>query len=105
MLAQIGRGYYAAAYDVDLIDIQIQRLFNTASSVILANVNIDALKWMDSVELYPNHIPDLSSGCPLIISGRYLGDFPDSVKASGVFAGYEQFHSGFESENIEGHPS
>ncbi|XP_057505337.1 uncharacterized protein LOC130788606 isoform X1 [Actinidia eriantha] len=91
MLAQIGRGYYDAAYDVDLIDFQIQRLFNIASSIILANINIDALECLDSLELYPNYIPDLSSGCPLIVSGRYLGDFPDYVKASGVLPNMSNF--------------
>ncbi|KAA8540232.1 hypothetical protein F0562_024205 [Nyssa sinensis] len=91
MLAQIGRGYYDTAYDIDSIDIQMQRLLNTASSVILANITIEALEHLDSVELYPFHIPDLLSGSPLILSGRYHGDLPDSVKACGTLADMSDF--------------
>ncbi|KAF5931737.1 hypothetical protein HYC85_027908 [Camellia sinensis] len=91
MLAQIGRGYYDAAFAVDSVNFQIQRLFNAASSVILANITIDALECLDSLELYPNLIPDLSSGSPLIVSGRYHGNFPDSVKASGLLPDMSNF--------------
>uniref|UniRef100_A0A5B6Z9T2 Putative inter-alpha-trypsin inhibitor heavy chain H3 isoform X1 n=1 Tax=Davidia involucrata TaxID=16924 RepID=A0A5B6Z9T2_DAVIN len=91
MLAQIGRGYYDAAYDVDSINFQMQRLLNTASSVILANITIDALEQLDSVELYPFQIPDLLSGSPLIISGRYHGDLPNSLKVSGTLADMSNF--------------
>ncbi|KAI8544709.1 hypothetical protein RHMOL_Rhmol08G0316800 [Rhododendron molle] len=91
MLAHIGRGYYGASYDVDSINLQIQTLFNTASAVILANINVDAFECLDSLELYPNHIPDLSSGNPLILSGRYHGNFPDSCKASGILPDMSNF--------------
>ncbi|KAH7865192.1 hypothetical protein Vadar_003383 [Vaccinium darrowii] len=91
MLAEIGRGYYDAAYDVDSINLQIQRLFNTASSSILANISIDAFECLDSLELYPNSIPDLSSESPLIVSGRFHGNFPESCKASGVLPDMSNF--------------
>ncbi|XP_058227317.1 uncharacterized protein LOC131335816 [Rhododendron vialii] len=91
MLAHIGRGYYSASYDVDSINLQIQTLFNTASAVILANIGIDAFECLDSLEIYPNHIPDLSSGSPLIVSGRYHGNFPDSCKASGILPDMSNF--------------
>ena len=38
------------------------------------------------MQLYPSLIPDLVSGCPLVVSGRYNGKFPDSVKAEGILA-------------------
>ncbi|KAL6335238.1 hypothetical protein AAG906_029472 [Vitis piasezkii] len=91
MLAQIGRGYYDAAYDADSIAFHMQRLFTKASSVILANITIETLEHLDSLELFPFHIPDLSSGSPLIISGRYHGEFPDSLKASGSLADMSNF--------------
>ncbi|CAK9150109.1 unnamed protein product [Ilex paraguariensis] len=91
MLAQIGRGYYDAAFDVDSISSQMQRLFNSASSIILASIAIDALEHLDSLELYPIHLPDLLSGSPLIISGRYCGNIPNSVKASGTLADLSNF--------------
>ncbi|XP_021828452.1 inter alpha-trypsin inhibitor, heavy chain 4 [Prunus avium] len=91
MLAQIGRGYYDTAYDADSIDYKMQRLFTSASSVILANINIDTLECLDSLELFPSHIPDLSSGSPFIISGRYEGSFADSIKVRGTLADMSNF--------------
>ncbi|KAE7999033.1 hypothetical protein FH972_003518 [Carpinus fangiana] len=91
MLAHVGRGHYHAAYDADTIDFQIQRLFASASSVIFANIKMDALEHLDSLELFPSHIPDLSSGSPLIVSGRYDGNFPGCVKISGTLADMSNF--------------
>ncbi|KAJ6963264.1 inter-alpha-trypsin inhibitor heavy chain H3-like [Populus alba x Populus x berolinensis] len=91
MLAQIGRGHFDTAYDADSVDFRMQRLFATASSIILANITVDALESLDSLELLPFCIPDLSCGCPLIISGRYSGNFPDSVKLSGILADMRKF--------------
>ncbi|KAJ7951491.1 putative Inter-alpha-trypsin inhibitor heavy chain-related [Quillaja saponaria] len=61
MLAQIGRGHYDAAYDADSICFRMQQLFTTASSVIVANITMDASEDLDSLELFPIHIPDISS--------------------------------------------
>lgn len=44
-----------------------------------------------SLQLYPCKIPDLSSECPLVISGRYDGSFPDSIKVSGTLADMSNF--------------
>ncbi|KAJ9190418.1 hypothetical protein P3X46_001624 [Hevea brasiliensis] len=91
MLAQIGRGYFDSAYDADSVDFRMQRLFSTASSVILANVTVGALEHFDSLELLPFRIPDLSCGSPLVVSGRYTGNFPDSVKINGTLADMSNF--------------
>ncbi|GAY37643.1 hypothetical protein CUMW_030610 [Citrus unshiu] len=81
MLAMISRGYYGAAYDLDSIEIQMQKLFTRGFSSVLANIAIDTLKDLDEFEMYPSRIPDLSSESPLIVSGRYQGKFPDTLKA------------------------
>ncbi|CAI9760533.1 unnamed protein product [Fraxinus pennsylvanica] len=86
MLAEIGRGYYDAAFDMDSINLRMERFINNASSVILSDITIDALKHLDSLELYPLHLPDLLSGSPLYVLGRYCGNFPDSVRVSGTLA-------------------
>ncbi|KAL4584423.1 hypothetical protein LXL04_009024 [Taraxacum kok-saghyz] len=85
MLANMGRGCYDSAYDVDSISDRLPRLLNNASSHVLANITIDALETLESHELYPFRIPDLY-GAPLIISGRYHGNFPDTIKARGFKA-------------------
>lgn len=35
-------------------------------------------------QIYPSQIPDLSSGSPLIVSGRFSGKFPELARVSGV---------------------
>ncbi|CAL0317955.1 unnamed protein product [Lupinus luteus] len=91
MLAQIGRGHYDAAHDLDSIDFRMQRLFNTASSVIVADITIESLEDLELQVLFPNHIPDLSLGSLFIISGRCDGTFPESVKVTGTLADMTNF--------------
>ncbi|XP_010537629.1 PREDICTED: uncharacterized protein LOC104812256 [Tarenaya hassleriana] len=86
MLARIGKGYYDAALDTDSIEHRMKRLFETSSSTIVANTTLDALKLLGSVEMFPSHIPDLTMGDPLIVWGRYKGQFPDSVEVRGTLA-------------------
>ncbi|KAJ0537213.1 putative von Willebrand factor, type A, von Willebrand factor A-like domain superfamily [Helianthus annuus] len=85
MLAHMGRGCYDAAYDVDSISERLPRMFNNALSPVLTNITLDALQNLDSTELYPFRIPDLF-GSPLVVSGRYHGNFPDIVTARGIRA-------------------
>ncbi|KAF8388713.1 hypothetical protein HHK36_025393 [Tetracentron sinense] len=104
LLALIGRGYYDAAYDADSIDVGMERLFATASSAILANITIDALEHLDALEVYPFHIPDLLSGSPLTVSGRYQGTFPDSLKARGILADMSNFALDLKVQNAKDIP-
>lgn len=41
--------------------------------------------------MYPSRIPDLSVNSPLLVSGRYQGDFPDTLKAKGVLGDLSNF--------------
>ncbi|KAM1174027.1 hypothetical protein ACFX13_027284 [Malus domestica] len=84
MLAMIGRGQYDAAYDIDLVEYRMQNLFTRASSVILSNIAVETLDDLDDVEVFPSHIPDLSSESPLTVSGRFRGKFPSTLKVKGL---------------------
>ncbi|CAO2823146.1 unnamed protein product [Amaranthus hypochondriacus] len=86
MLALIGKGHYDAAYEADLIESRLQRLMTRASSTVYANITFDTFDDIESVEVQPMNVPDLSSESPLIISGRYKGNFPDVLKARGIIA-------------------
>ncbi|MFS7950209.1 putative von Willebrand factor, type A, von Willebrand factor A-like domain superfamily [Helianthus anomalus] len=88
MLANIGRGYFDSALDVDSISIRMQKLFDNATAPLLSNVTLDALQNLESHELFPFRLPDLLSGRPLIVSGRFNGEFPDIVKARGLLADF-----------------
>ncbi|KAI3873071.1 hypothetical protein MKW92_020446 [Papaver armeniacum] len=102
MLALISKGHYGAALHPDLIEIQFQRLYNTASSTVLANIIVNELDHLDAVEVYPRYIPDLSSGNPLIISGRYKGEFPDSLKVSGFLSDMSNFTINLKAQRAKG---
>ncbi|KAF2594051.1 hypothetical protein F2Q70_00045329 [Brassica cretica] len=86
MLARIGNGYYDGTNNTDSFEHQMSRLFDSASSTIVANTTFDALKLLRSVELFPSQIPDITLGQPLILSGRYKGQFPDEVELRGTLA-------------------
>ncbi|XP_023516151.1 uncharacterized protein LOC111780098 [Cucurbita pepo subsp. pepo] len=86
MLAMIGRGQYDAAYDLDSIEPRMQKLYKRATSTILVNIAVNAFDDLEEVKVYPSSIPDLSSESILTVSGRYRGDFPETVKARGLLA-------------------
>ncbi|KAI3933932.1 hypothetical protein MKX01_028258 [Papaver californicum] len=102
MLALIGKGHYGAALHPDLIDIQFQRLYTSASSTVLANITVDKLNHLDAIEVYPHYIPDLSSGNPLIVSGRYKGEFPNSLKVSGILSDMSNFTINLKAQRVKG---
>ncbi|GMH23308.1 hypothetical protein Nepgr_025151 [Nepenthes gracilis] len=91
MLSIIGRGHYDAAHETDSIELCLSKLFSRASSAVFANIAIGSLDELDEVEVYPIHIPDLSSESPMVISGRYRGRFPEVLKASGIAADMTSF--------------
>lgn len=41
--------------------------------------------------MYPSHIPDLSSESPSILSGKYKGNFPETLKVEGILADFSNF--------------
>ncbi|XP_008782726.3 inter alpha-trypsin inhibitor, heavy chain 4-like isoform X1 [Phoenix dactylifera] len=104
MLASISKGQYDAAYDPDLIESRMQRWFRRASSPIVTNIIVDIFNHLDEVEVYPTHIPDLSVGCPLIVSGRYQGKIPDSLKAKGILADMSEVVIDLEVKNTKDIP-
>ncbi|KAK4355745.1 hypothetical protein RND71_024716 [Anisodus tanguticus] len=91
MLAVMSRGHYNAAYDVDSIEVRMEQLFSRASSVILANIAFENLDGLEEFEVFPAPVPDLSSEGPLVLSGRYRGVFPETLKAKGVLADLSNF--------------
>ncbi|CAI8610970.1 unnamed protein product [Vicia faba] len=104
MLANIGRGQYDAALDVDLIEPRMLTLFEKASSLILANIKMDMLNEIDQVEVYPSNIPDLSLEGPLVLSGRYKGNFPETLKVNGIMADFSNFEIDLKIQRDKGLP-
>ncbi|KAL6878213.1 hypothetical protein ACP4OV_012383 [Aristida adscensionis] len=86
MLASIGRGHYSAAFDTGLIEGRMNQWFQKASSTIVANISIDAMKHVQEFEVDSEYIPDISAKYPLCVSGRYHGKLPDKLTAKGLLA-------------------
>lgn len=57
-----------------------------------------------SLQIHPVHIPDLSSGYPLLISGRYHGTFPDNVDVSGTLPDNSNFEMNVKVQNAKDIP-
>ncbi|TYI48190.1 hypothetical protein E1A91_D13G229100v1 [Gossypium mustelinum] len=91
MLAMIGRGEYGAAFDLDSIEVQMNKLFSKGLSTVLANITIDAFDDCEEIEVYSSRIPDLSLESPLTIYGRYQGSFPDNLKVKGILGDLSSF--------------
>ncbi|XP_051131329.1 uncharacterized protein LOC127251609 [Andrographis paniculata] len=101
MLAIIGNGHHEAATDVDSITVRMERLFARASSIVLANIAFQNLNELDDLEVYPSQIPDVSSESPLIVSGRYSGTFPKTIRVSGILPDESNFTLGLDVEDNE----
>ncbi|KAI3514473.1 hypothetical protein L1887_12901 [Cichorium endivia] len=91
MLAMIGRGHYEASYDAESIETGIKSWFSKSSSTMLTNIVIEGLNRLDDLEIHPSTIPDLSCERPLILSGRYKGTFPETLKARGILTDTTDF--------------
>nr|GMC78066.1 von Willebrand factor A domain-containing protein DDB_G0285981-like isoform X2 [Ipomoea batatas] len=52
------------------------------------------LHFLIRLSLYPNSLPDLLSGNPLILYGRYHGNVPDNVEVKGTLADFSNFEIG-----------
>ncbi|XP_020587366.1 uncharacterized protein LOC110029423 [Phalaenopsis equestris] len=86
MLSSIGRGHYGAAYDQDSVESSIQSWFRRALFPLVTNITVPTFDDLDAFEVLPSNIPDLLVECPLIISGKYQGKFPDTVNVEGRLA-------------------
>ncbi|KAH1232304.1 Inter-alpha-trypsin inhibitor heavy chain H1 [Glycine max] len=104
MLSMIGRGQHVAALDVDLIEPQMLKLFDKASSLVLANITMDIFNDVDEVEVCPSHIPDLSSDGPLLLCGRYKGSFPKDLEIKGVLPDFSNFVIDLKIQEAKGIP-
>ncbi|CAI9761112.1 unnamed protein product [Fraxinus pennsylvanica] len=86
------------------IEVRIGRLFATATSIFLANISFEGLDNLDDFEVFPSRIPDLSFESPLIISGRYRGSFPESLKVKGILADTSNFYLDLRVQEANGIP-
>ncbi|PKA62159.1 hypothetical protein AXF42_Ash015043 [Apostasia shenzhenica] len=73
--------YFAILTGSRRVEPEVRALFP-----VVTNIAVDAFDKLDAYEVYPCNIPDLLAECPLILSGRYEGKFPRTVKIEGRLA-------------------
>ncbi|KAG4990764.1 hypothetical protein JHK87_024221 [Glycine soja] len=91
-------------FGIDLIEPQMLKLFDKASSLVLANITMDIFNDVDEVEVCPSHIPDLSSDGPLLLCGRYKGSFPKDLEIKGVLPDFSNFVIDLKIQEAKGIP-
>jgi Ca-activated chloride channel family protein len=83
--AQAGRGEYVFIGDVLEVRQGMQTLFERLSQTLIADIRVD---WPAAVETYPQSVPDLYPGEPLVITARSRESLAGgSVTVSGLGAG------------------
>ncbi|KAI7991531.1 hypothetical protein LOK49_LG12G02177 [Camellia lanceoleosa] len=90
-VGQMQREGFMYKIKLDPIEARMKAFFGRALSTTLANITFDTMENVDELEVYPSRIPDLLSESPLIVSGRYKGDFPETLKARGILADMSNF--------------
>ena len=82
--AQFGRGSFTHIGDVSEVGVKMADLFARLNSPVLQQLSVE---WPAGIEAenYPQRVPDLYRGEPLLISTR-LNAMPDSVTVSGISA-------------------
>ena len=76
--AKIGRGTYRYIGNINEVKEQMTQLFSQISKPLMQNIE---LTWpIAQVEMFPEQVPDLYSGQPLLISARWPRDADKNIK-------------------------
>jgi len=78
--AQFGRGSFTYVGRVDAIEAKVGGLFRKLERAMVRDLQVD---WPGRVEVYPDRVPDLYAGEPLVLAARLL-DPMDAVTIEGV---------------------
>jgi Ca-activated chloride channel family protein len=85
-MAKAGRGESEIVTLSDKADVAAHRLYERLRSPLLTDVSID---WgtLPVTDVYPKHLPDLFSGKPLVVTGRYSAPVSVTIRIHGKRAG------------------
>ena len=62
--------------------VNMQRMLVAAQKPVLTDITV-SLPGVSGCELYPYPIPDLFCGSPLLIAGKYEGQWPEAITVNG----------------------
>ena len=82
--AEFGRGSFAMIGSQQQVQAQMSALFDRIEKPVMTDLEV--LVGNAKAEWFPQHIPDLYAGQPLVVHGRF-SQWPDSIVVSGRFSG------------------
>ncbi len=86
-MAKLGRGAVAFLGQQDSPASLVDAFFERVSRPVMADVRVDFGPGVTASAVYPSRNLDVLAGRPLIVTGRYEGELPDSVRVTGNMAG------------------
>ncbi len=79
-LSEAGMGYTETCLDMEHIEERMVSFLSKTKSPVLANIKLNT---KTPLYLYPEKIPDLTVGAPLVIYGSYDNELPSALTVSG----------------------
>jgi hypothetical protein len=78
----IGRGMNDVAFRAHAIQASIVQMLNAAALPILSDIHLEVQG--PSYTLFPDPIPDVFVGQPLLVSGKFSGTWPEAIQMVGT---------------------
>lgn len=85
MLSQMSGGFTEAVTIAEELEPKATRLMKMSSQPLLRDIRI-GVEGVADLEIFPDRIPDLYLGAPLLLSGFYKGVWPAGIRVFGVQA-------------------
>jgi len=88
--AQFGRGAHLRIARADEVESGMRSLFDKIGHIALSDITVD---WPDAAEVYPERVPDLYRGEPVVVAARLARPLagPVSLPAHGLTGNYQWF--------------
>lgn len=89
LLAAIGRGMNDVAFRAHAIQASMEQMLHAAALPILSDVHLQ-ISGLSHLQLFPEPIPDVFVGQPLLVSGKFAGVWPEKIYLKGTLASGER---------------
>lgn len=87
--AVIGRGMNDVAFRAHAIQATMEQMLHAAALPILSDVQL-SVPGLSHLQLFPDPIPDVFVGQPLLVSGKFAGPWPELIHISGTLPSGER---------------
>lgn len=87
--AAIGRGMNDVAFRAHAIQATMEQMLHAAALPILSDVQL-SVPGLSHLQLFPDPIPDVFVGQPLLVSGKFAGPWPELIHISGTLPSGER---------------